>query len=154
MDPIRALHDLLEAILSNDRQCAEGLALRLHVWLRSRSAETQTAEPASGYQGWKNYETWAVHLWLSGECETDRHCCLLARKAIATAATCGQVQEGTWRIEEAPRLLLAEDLKELLDCQSPLRDEASVYSDLLGSAMYEVDWDEIAEAFLAAVQAA
>ncbi len=45
------------------------------------------------------------------------------------------------------RQLLAESLKDLVDTQSPLVDEASIYSDLLGSALYKVDWPAIADSF-------
>lgn len=148
MDPIVTLGELLEAILTHDADTAETLAEALRDWLRRGGFPPFAPQRESGYQGWKNYETWAVHLWLTGDQSSDRQCMALARYAIALAPDCGQVQEGTWRTEEAPRLLLADQLKEVVDSRSPLRDSSSLYSDLLGSAMYEVDWVEVAEAFL------
>jgi hypothetical protein len=86
------------------------------------------------YNGGTNYETWCVHLWLSNEEGSYRY----------------------WR-EEAGRHLkedredargnLAEQLKSELEEASPL-EEASLFSDLLNAALSEVDWHEVADAFL------
>lgn len=146
MDPITTLRELLYAILCEDGERAEELAQALHDWLERGGFAPL---PESGrYQGWKNRQTWAVHHWLANDQDLDDHCSLLAEESIALAPDCGQVADGSWRIEEAPRRLLHDQLTELVDSRNPLRDEETVFADLLGSALYVVDWDEIAESFL------
>lgn len=148
MDPIATLRELLDALLRHDAGRATEIAEHLDEWLRRGGFAPLQAHRQPDYQGWKNHPTWAVHLWLTGSQESDLRCLSLAADAIHLAPRCGQVREGTWRIEEAPRLLLADQLKELVDSRNPLGDEGSLYSDLLGSALYQVDWIEVAEAFL------
>ncbi len=58
------------------------------------------------------------------------------------------VSEGIWTVEEATRFLLADRLKQFVEGGSPLNETGTLYSDLLNSAMYEIDWHEVADAFL------
>ena len=80
------------------------------------------------YNGWSNYETWAVNLWLSND-------------------------EGSYtywkeRAEEVKDVYeLSRELKSEIEQYNPL-EEVSVYSDLLSAAISEIDFYEIAEAML------
>ena len=147
MDPNVALRELLQAVLAGDMEQAHELAEGLDQWLR-RGGFSPLPVADSSYQGWKNHETWAVHLSLTGDEKTDALCCALARESVARAATCVPVRDGHWTVDQAGRSVLADRLKDLVDSRSPLVDVASVYSDLLGSALYKVDWLAIADAFL------
>ncbi|MBI3462006.1 MAG: hypothetical protein HY000_02960 [Planctomycetes bacterium] len=100
------------------------------------------------YNGWTNYETWCVHLWLTNEEGTYNHCRELARQATAEAPDSEQVRRRVWTIEEAKKFSLADRLKEFVEEMSPLADGASMFTDLLNAAISEVDLHEIAEAFL------
>jgi hypothetical protein len=100
------------------------------------------------YNGWSNYETWCVNLWLSNDEGTYRHCRSLAREAVNGAEDSSQVRDGIWTIEEATRFQLADALKDFLGELNPLSAQASVFSDLINAALCEVDWHEIADAFL------
>jgi len=96
-----------------------------------------TAE--NGYNGWKNYETWAVALWLDNEqaeYETTRS------KARAYVA------EG----DETSTVRFADWLKDYVDETRP-ELPASLWSDLLNAAFGEVDWYEIAENYMEEVAA-
>ena len=104
----------------------------------------------SGYNGWKNYETWCVHLWLSNDEGTYNFCRARARQARRDARDCRQVRERIWERPEAAKFLLADALKEHVEEQSPLADQPSMFSDLLTAAFGEVDWHEVADAFLEA----
>ena len=91
---------------------------------------------AEQYNGWTNYETWAVSLWIDNE----------------------EPSYGYWRAEAARYREdvedwteaisgLAEQLKEEISDNAPTA-EPSVYSDLLNAALSEVNWAEIAENLL------
>jgi hypothetical protein len=51
----------------------------------SEGRAERISEPPKRYNGWSNYETWNVHLWLSNEEGVDNHCCDLARQVVAEA---------------------------------------------------------------------
>lgn len=80
-----------------------------------------------GYNGWKNYPTWDVHLWLTND-EGTYHA---AKDIVEDAVT--------------PRRA-ASDLQGWIEENNPLIDSDSIYADLLGWALQIVDWDEVARA--------
>lgn len=84
--------------------------------------------PEKGYNGWKNYETWAVALWIDNEQRTQNE----ARAIISEYPD----------INDA-----AQEFKDWIEAGNPLADTASLFSDLLGAALSEVDWLEIAKHF-------
>ena len=100
------------------------------------------------YNGWTNYETWCIHLWLTNEEGTYNYCRALARQAAEDAPDCEQVADRIWTVDDAKKFLLADQLKEFVAETNPLSDKASMFSDLLGAAISESNWDEIAGAFL------
>jgi len=71
------------------------------------------------YNGWTNYETWIVKLWLdnsgTGECPVE-----------PTASA----------------------IKDYIQEFNPLAGDASMYADMLGAALSSVNWYEIAEAYI------
>lgn len=89
------------------------------------------------YNGWKNYETWAVYTWLTNEEGSER----------AVREKADEFLEGDGN-EDAAARELAEWLKEDLESGVPEETDNTVYGDLLGAALSEVDWYELAEAFL------
>lgn len=93
---------------------------------------------AKGYNGWANYETWCVHLWLTNEEGSYRY---WREEAGRHRKENGEDASGT----------LAEQLKCELEEASPI-EEASLFSDLLNAALGEVDWFEVADAFLEDVE--
>lgn len=93
------------------------------------------------YNGWYNYETWLVNLWLDNdEYECNEHLPEMARNAYRDA-TAGEYstrdQDATYN--------LAQELEDYITEQNPLADKANLWSDLLGAALSEVNWQEIAE---------
>jgi hypothetical protein len=84
---------------------------------------------AEGYNGWKNYETWAVKLWMDNDEGTQGLYADMARR----------------HGENVHSLALAVK-DEVLDLAPDLG--ASMYADLLGSALDSVDWREIAESLI------
>jgi hypothetical protein len=86
-----------------------------------------------GYNGWSNYPTWAVNLWLSNDEGLYRETLELAQDASRNDEARGSLAQSLkdWVVDD-----LAPDLG------------ASFAADLLGYALGEVDWDEIAAAWL------
>ena len=107
------------------------------------------------YNGWANYETWCVHLWQTSDEATYRYWKEETEREHREARTCTQVRNGIWTVEQAKRIRLAEQLKAAFETFHPFRgeflakpNEPDVYCDLLDAALSEVDWHEIAEAFV------
>ncbi len=95
------------------------------------------------YNGWTNYETWCVKLWMDNVESSDRYWCA--------------VTEQVYRAAEAGRSLTKldvakSDLAKILkteheEAQSSL-EVKGLWSDLLSAALSEVDWCEIAGSLL------
>lgn len=99
-------------------------------------------ESDSSYNGWTNYETWLVNLWLNNDEETYNLCRSMAESCFEEA-----VANEVLNREERACYILANRLKEMLEERNPLSSEASVYADLVNAALCEVNWREIAIAF-------
>ncbi len=81
------------------------------------------------YNGWTNYETWSVNLWLDNDgasFEEEAKQCWDEDSDSATYDLSKIIQE---RVEE----------------MNPLNDQNNMFSDLLSAALSEVNWFEIAE---------
>ena len=110
---------------------------------------TRVPEAPHRYNGWENYETWAVNLWLTNEEGIYNYCRGLARRAEQDAPDCEQVRERIWTVEDTKNFLLADQLKDSVEDMNPLSDRATMFTDLLNAALSEVNWHEISEAFQA-----
>ena len=95
------------------------------------------------YNGWTNYETWNVKLWMDNEEPSYRYWQEFTQE-VWDAAEAG----GVFTRSEDARYRLADRLKEEITDGSPLIEAPSMYSDLLGAALCEVNWEEIANALL------
>lgn len=84
------------------------------------------------YQGWTNYGTWCIHLWISNEEPVYRYWNELAQKILDE--------------HEYPKAHLRDALKDQFeDAMPPLE---GMWSDLMTNTLEEVNWHEIAEALL------
>jgi hypothetical protein len=93
------------------------------------------------YNGWPNYETWAVNLWLENDYGTYHF-------VLDTIRENGWYQETDdddrpWYSDGV--IALGHWLKDWHEEMNPIIDQASVFTDLLGAAFQEVDWYYIAD---------
>ena len=99
------------------------------------------------YNGWTNWETWSVNLWLRNDEGSYSDVRELTSQALAKA------QQGHHYLtpEEHACRLLGDAILEYVESLEPMAsilEGASMASDLLGAALGEVNWDEIAQYFL------
>lgn len=104
------------------------------------------------YNGWKNYETWNVKLWIDNEQGSHEYWNEAAREVWAEAETRRPAYEGQTR-EQIFLYDLSERLKnEFEEAEQDILEQskiqASMWADLLGAALSEVNWYEIAETYL------
>ena len=94
------------------------------------------------YNGWSNYETWAVKLWMDNDEGSYRYW-----RERTTEIWGDQDEDDSDRSWHARRDL-ADDLKDFHADQLPDAVNGTVFSDLLNAALSDVDWLEIADSLL------
>jgi hypothetical protein len=88
----------------------------------------------SGYQGWANYPTWAVALWI----DNDEGMYLTALEIAAD-----WVDDDEWLALSK----IADAICEWIEESAPIM-EPDMYSDLFGYALGIVEWRELAKHYL------
>lgn len=78
------------------------------------------------YNGYPNYQTWAVNLWLTS----------------VDQGSYSQVQEMTQEARDV--IALADSLEEMVTEDNPYSEKSNLYTDLLTSAINRVDWHHLA----------
>jgi len=81
------------------------------------------------YNGWTNWETWIVNVWIDNDQKLHEHYRKMARAEISS-----NKRSATFK--------LSVTLREQFDEWMP--EVEGVYLDLLSGAMREIDWVEIA----------
>ncbi len=105
------------------------------------------------YQGWLNYETWAVNLWLENDQGVDRNWREQAKICYIEACDNSDDYPTSFNQMDRAAFRLADCVKDTLEELNPLTDDrpANLYTDLLQAALSEVNYDEIARAWLCGV---
>lgn len=86
-----------------------------------------------GYNGWRNYPTWCVNLWLDNDPGSQEWALQIVRDAI----------DGEQHPRYAASSALKHEVRDMIETE-----DASMASDLLGYALDMVDWYEIADAYI------
>jgi hypothetical protein len=104
------------------------------------------------YQGWKNYQTWCIALWLDNNQGTYTLMRENATEAIHYVFYEEKPKELNDEIRkdfiEKASFKLSSMIKEYVEENNPLSEENSLYSDLLSAAISQADFVEISEAYL------
>jgi hypothetical protein len=92
------------------------------------------------YNGWTNYETWNVKLWMDNEEGSYLYWKDIAQECYDDADSCEDdaVQSLRNRLKEEYETNMEDWLDES-------KRSSSVWADLLGAALSEVNWHEIAQ---------
>lgn len=93
------------------------------------------------YNGWTNYPTWNVKLWMDNDEGEYNYWREQAQEVFDQAES-----DEYFTKKERAALDLADVLKEYFDENNPL--ETGTHADLLGWALGMVDWKEIADSLL------
>lgn len=107
----------------------------------------------STYNGWTNYETWVVNLWMDNEPGSYDYWREVAEDVYNNEA---EEQKHFTRMEDAIGILADrlkdshEEAKQEILERSGM--ESSVWADLLGAALSMANWHEIAEHILENVE--
>ena len=99
------------------------------------------------YNGWTNYETWCVALWLDNERGSYERWRWLARKLVKRSSRNFPRTFPESVPNATATRLLAERIQEEFTDNTP-GVFTGPYGDLLGAALSDVDWHEIAAQYV------
>lgn len=100
------------------------------------------------YQGWTNYPTWCIHLWIANEEGSYNYWREQAQDAYDNGADC----YGCTKMVGAKHALADQLKDEWSWAQEELSGIHGFWSDLMSWALSEVNWTEVAEALLEEVE--
>jgi hypothetical protein len=100
------------------------------------------------YNGWTNYETWVVSLWMDNDRGSHDYWLEAARTVLENTTEATEY----YTVEERARFYLSDILKQTHEDELP--EIKGFAADLLNAAMSEVNWYEIAEHLVEGVKEA
>lgn len=102
------------------------------------------------YEGWSNYPTWCVNLWLANDEGLYNEALGVVRTAIADVKT-GEYLTPEQAIACDVEDALKDWVEELADTMTGEQLQSSMVSDILTWALGQVDWRELAESWIETV---
>jgi hypothetical protein len=103
------------------------------------------------YNGWTNYETWCVGVWIDNDEPIYREVTALAQETWDESGGLSAYAKFTgneiFDREQKATYTLSDALKKKFEDEKPEMG-ATVWADLLDCALDEVNWKELAEHFL------
>ena len=97
------------------------------------------------YQGWTNYETWCIALWIGNEQGSHNYWLEQAEEIFRRSKADNVLTQS-----ERARFDLADQLKSEIEDGAP--ELNGMYADLLTAAISEANWSEIANSFFKDVE--
>lgn len=116
--------------------------------MSKKAAVKEPPKEDKTYNGWTNYETWNVALWLDNDQGSQEHWHGMAKMYLRLSTADSYMTQD----EQATGRLAVALKEEVQDGDSKPDLGASMYSDLLNAALSEVNFYEIAEHMIAAAQ--
>ncbi len=110
----------------------------------------KVAQEEGGYNGWTNYETWVVALWMDNDQGSHEYW----REVVEEMRV--EVGEGGWQDEITDSAGITDDMHLKYELGNRIKDqheemadetgiqESGVFADLMNAALSEVNWHEIA----------
>lgn len=130
----------LDGIDKDTLATEEDFVVRNNLNKGSMMNKNATKEVKGDYEGWKNHATWAVALWIDNDQGLNEMVLEMAREAKENNPT--DSDENSY--SEAV-VSLSDSIKEFVEQENPVADEATMWSDLMAGALSDVEWREIAE---------
>ena len=103
------------------------------------------------YNGWINYETWLVSLWMSNEESCYEYWRERTREHLLAAESDNLVIQGVLKVQQTARYNLATELEDETRESGPT-EENGLFVDLLNAAFSRIDWQEIADNWITEIQ--
>lgn len=98
------------------------------------------------YNGWTNYETWCVHVWISNDQSSQAYSNELAVDAIVQEYRYGDEDLSGDKKRDRAVYALSQALQDWVEEGSP--EVEGMYSDLLRSAIQSVNFYELAGSYV------
>ncbi len=118
-----------------------------------REGAVKEAQEEGGYQGWKNYETWAVALWMDNEQGSYDYWRERIQELTGEEGGLGEYAENEYLEDDVKlKFALADEIKSMHEDAVEEKALDGFMADLLNGAMSEVSWDEIAGHLLESVK--
>ncbi len=97
------------------------------------------------YNGWTNYETWLVNLWLTNDEGSDQYMHELAQDCIDYNKS-----NNNFTREETATLDMAKRIQQYIEemAKQWMPDQASMFTDFINAGLSSVNWYEIAAHFI------
>jgi hypothetical protein len=99
------------------------------------------------YNGWSNFETWSVFTHLTNEYGTNKYCDSEARYFLTKNG--GNKKEATEEMKDRLEGIIWENAKESI--KEDLESGSSMYVSAMRQWYNEIDFDELAKAFIEGV---
>jgi len=114
--------------------------------VKDLQSKIDTMIESKKYNGWKNYETWNVQLWLDNDSMTNEIQSEWLNDAKEyVKENPSELMNGIFTVDDVVKRILADRIKEFVEENNPLNDTSTMFADLLNSALSNVDYYEIAE---------